>query len=312
MSMLAAELDEYLAVRRRGGFVIGHDADTLRSFLRFCDARQITTITTAAIVEWATTPVGVSPAWTAQRFGVVRRFAVYTQFTNPAHEVPPERLIVGTATRVVPFLYSDRDVTAIIDAATRLSGRVRPHSYATLIGLLAATGMRISEALALDDTDIDLDSGVIVVRNSKFGKSRRLLVQPTTSTALTSYRCRRDEIIPTVSRNDRALFITDHAQRVAYRQCQATFRRCVTTAGIDHGDRRPPRMHDLRHAFAVNTLIGWYRDGTDVNAMMPYLSVYLGHINPSSTYWYLTGSPELARVIAARLDVVAAQGQDAQ
>ena len=178
MSVLSEEVASYITSRRRFGFVVRHDEGTLRSFVRFCDNAGITTVTTTSIVEWATAPAGVTGAWSAQRFGVARRFAQHLHHTDPGHEVPPQRLIVGHYERITPYLYTGDEVDAVMTAAGRLSGQIRPIAYRTLIGLLAATGMRISEALALNDTNVDSDAGLITVRNSKFNNYAELAVMP--------------------------------------------------------------------------------------------------------------------------------------
>jgi len=310
VSVLGEELANYLARRRRLGFVVRHDEDTLRSFVRFCDNARITTITTTTIVEWVTAAVGVQSSWLAKRFGVVRLFAQHLHISDPVHEVPPARLIVGHYERVVPYLYSDADIDALMTSASQLSGHVRPVAYQTLIGLLAATGMRISEALALDNEHVNLNDGLITVRNTKFNKSRQLPLHPTTTDALNRYVVARTPshgVDRAVNRagDEQPLFITDTGRRIHYRQCQATFARCLADAGVSaRPGRRPPRLHDIRHTFAVNTLIGWYSNGINVTVSLPYLSTYLGHINPAATYWYFTGSPELAGVIAGRLDTI--------
>ena len=304
MSHLGDELVDYVARRRRLGFVVRHDADTLRSFVRFCDAARIDTVTTACVVAWANAPVGVQGAWIADRFRVVRQFAQHLRVVDEAHEVPPAGLIVGHYKRIAPYLYSDNEIAGLISIAGTLSGRIRPVAYQTLLGLLAATGMRISEALALNDDNVDLVTGLITIRNSKFNKSRRLPIHPTVVEALGGYVTSRTAA-GFADRDDGRFFISDTGRRIDYRQCSATFRRFVKQAElIPPASRRQPTMHDIRHTFAVNTLIGWYQTGVDVNRSMLYLSTYLGHLELAGTYWYLTGSPELAAVIASRLDAV--------
>lgn len=305
MSSLGDQLVDYVARRRRLGFVVRHDEDTLRSFVKFCDAAGLDTVTTTCVVAWATAPVGVQGAWMAERFRVVRLFAQHLHVVDDAHEVPPARLIVGHYKRIAPYLYNETEIVALIEMAGNLTGRIRPIAYQTLIGLLAATGMRISEALALNDDNVDLVNGLITIRNSKFNKSRCLPIHPSTVEALTDYVTARTTA-GFGDRDDGRFFVSDTGRRIDYRQCQATFRRCVTQAGLTPAGhrRRPPRIHDLRHTFAVNTLIGWYQTGVNVNTAMPYLSTYLGHLEPAGTYWYLTGSPELAAVVAGRLDAV--------
>ena len=173
-------------------------------------------------------------------------------------------------------------------AASRLSGQIRPIAYQTLIGLLATTGMRISEALALNDTNVEFDAGLITVRNSKFNKSRQLPLHPTTIEALQHYvTSRRNTRADDIAGDGQAFFISDTGRRIDYRQCREVFVRCLDQANVTApAGRRRPRIHDLRHTFAVNTLIDWYSNGVNVNAYLPYLSTYLGHISPAATYWY--------------------------
>ena len=308
MSVLGEEVASYITSRRRLGFVVRHDEGTLRSFVRFCDNTGLTTVTTTSIVEWATAPAGGKGGWSAQRFGVARRFAQHLHLTDPGHEVPPERLIVGHYQRITPYLYTGDEIGAVMIAAGRLSGQIRPVAYKTLIGLLAATGMRISEALALNDTNVDLDAGLITVRNSKFNRSRQLPLHPTTIEALSHYvTSRRNTRADDVAGDSQAFFISDTGRRIGYRQCRETFACCLDQAGVTApAGRHRPRIHDLRHAFAVNTLIDWYSTGVNVNVYLPYLSTYLGHLEPAATYWYFTGSPELAGVIASHLDTLEA------
>jgi integrase/recombinase XerD len=210
------------------GFVVRHDEDTLRSFVRFCDQDAITTITTAAVVEWATAPIGTHSAWQAQRFGVVRRFVEYLHHVQTDHEVPPVRLLVGSFQRTTPFLYTNSETAALMNAAAALTGTIRPHAYRTLIGLIAVTGMRISEVLALNDSDVDLDDGLLTIRNTKFGKSRRLPLHNTTVLALRAYANLRRNL---VGDDDAAFFVSDQGRRISS-QCRAIVARCLRVAGI--------------------------------------------------------------------------------
>ena len=247
MSCLGDELVDYLARRRRLGFVVRHDEDTLRSFVRFCDTSGIDTITTSRVVEWATSPVGASGAWMAQRFTVVRLFAQHLHVVDAAHEVPPAGLITGRHQRAVPYLYTDDEIHALIAAAGNLTGRIRPIAYQTVIGLLAATGMRISEALALNDDTVDLDNALITIRDTKFGKSRRLPIHPTTTNALNDYVIARTDAA-LGPRDDARFFISDTGRRIAYAQFRAIFARFRDQAGLRPAvGRCRPRVHDLRH-----------------------------------------------------------------
>ncbi len=300
MKALADHLGDYLSVRRQLGYVLRNDEYALRSFLRFCDQAGHATITTDAVIEWVTAPAGASRSWLAKRFSVVRLFALHAHGDDPAHQIPPARLFTGNPERRTPFLYTDADVVALINAAGTLNGELRPVTHQTLIGLLAATGMRISEAIALENQHVDLGQGLITIRNSKFNKSRQLPLHATTVDALAGYVTERNRHFPNPT-EDAGFFTTDNRRRIHYRQCQACFSQCVDRAGLGTTTPRPV-LHDLRHSFAVNTLIDWYSTDADVQAMWPYLSTYLGHVEPKSTYWYLTASPQLAAVVAGRLD----------
>jgi integrase/recombinase XerD len=240
MSALGDELAGYVAARRHMGFVVRHDEDTLRSFVRFCDRHAITTITTTAVVEWATAPIGTHSAWQAQRFGVVRRFVEYLHHVQADHEVPPARLLVGSLQRANPFLYTDRETADLMSAATALTGTIRPHSYRTLIGLIAVTGMRISEVLALNDTDVDLDDGLLTINNTKFGKSRRLPLHTTTVLALRAYVTLRQDL---VGDDDAAFFVSDQGRRISYSQCRPIVARCSASQASPHG--RPGAGRDF-------------------------------------------------------------------
>jgi integrase/recombinase XerD len=176
-------------------------------------------------------------------------------------------------------------------------------TYRTLIGLLAVTGIRVGEVINLDRDDLDLDEGVLIVRQGKFGKSRELVLHPSTVTALRDYAALRDRTRPWTW--TRAWFISSSGARLNYKNVHYRFHQLTQAAGL--GPRSAtcrPRIHDLRHTFAVTTLLGWYRSGVDVQARLPLLSTYLGHVDPGDTYWYLTATPELMRVVSKRLEQV--------
>lgn len=227
---------------------------------------------------------------------MVRGFARYLQAIDPAHEVPPTGLLPVRTARPVPHLYSDVDITMLMDAARVLNPASWGATVETIIGLLWATGMRIGEVLRLNTADVDPDTGVLTVWLSKFGKSRLVPLAPSTIAALNRYRDR----LPATT--DPAMFVTPAGRRVGYQRFNAAFGDLLDSAGITTADGRRPRAHDLRHSFAVRTLLGWYRDGADVQALLPRLSTYLGHVEPASTYWYLSAAPELMALAAERLD----------
>jgi len=229
----------------------------------------------------------------------VRGFARYLQALDPVHEVPPTRLLPTRRTRPVPHLYSQADVTALMDAARKLEPPLRAATTETVIGLLAVTGMRIGEVLRLDVADIDWDAGVLTVWLSKFNKSRHVPLTASTVAALARYdQCRR-QILPTAT--NPAMFVSRAGNRLTYPTFVAAFATLLDTTAISTSGQRP-RIHGFRHSFAVTTVLGWYRQGADVQALLPRLSTYLGHADPASTYWYLSAAPELMAIAAQRLD----------
>ncbi len=302
MSALSEGLDSYVALRRRMGFVVRNETYALEGFVRFCDGLGAEIITTDLVMAWVMAPQGVGRSWLAKRFGLARSFAVYLHGFDANHQIPPARMVTDRYRRRNPYLYNDVEIVALMDAASRLRGELRPVTYRTVIGLLAVTGLRISEAINLNDDTVNLDDGHLTIRNTKFNKSRLVPLQSSTVDALHRYLASRSAAFADHAPGT-GFFVTDTGRQIHYRQCQATFAQCLELAGMTTEPRRRPTLHDLRHTFAVNTLIDWYRsESVDVAAMMPYLSTYLGHVDPKSTYWYLTASPELAAVVAGRLD----------
>jgi integrase/recombinase XerD len=196
-------------------------------------------------------------------------------------------------------VYSAESLTALLAATDVLRGPFRSATYKTLLGLLAVTGMRVGEAIALDDTDVDRRRAVLVIRKTKFGKSREVPLHASTVQALERYRRERDRFAS--RRRSPSFFVSTAGTRLFYQNVHELFLRLVYAAGL--GDRRPrPTIHDLRHTFAIRTVLDWYRDDLDVEARLPLLSTYLGHIGPSSTYWYLTAVPELLAAATRRLE----------
>lgn len=303
MSALSVELERYLVIRRALGFKLARPELLLAQFLGYLDAVGADTITTDNALAWACLPAG-SSSWWAQRLSVVRAFARHLHAIDPVHEVPPARLLPARSHRAVPYLYSDADVAALMAAARELRSPLRAATFEALVGLLAVSGLRIGEAMRLDRDDVDLDDGVLHVRRTKFGKSRDVPLHLTTVHALAAYARRRDDLCPRPT--DPSFFVSVAGTRVLYCNFHLGWLDLVRRAGI-----RPrsascrPRPHDVRHSFAVRTLLGWYRDGVDVGSHMPLLSTYLGHVHPANTYWYLSAAPELLSLVAARLEAAA-------
>ncbi len=302
MKNLRKALEEYLAVRRALGFKLTAAGYVLPDFLSFLHRQGASHITTKLALRWARQPVTVAPAYWAQRLGLVRRFAQYQAAIDPRTEIPPQGLLPDRYIRKPPYLYSHREIVRLIEAAKGLPSAtgLRPWTYSVLLGLLAVTGMRISEPIALDREDVDLTRGVLTVRQTKFGKSRLLPIHPSTQRALLSYARRRDRIHPRPKTP--GFFVSDGGTRLTHWTVRWTFVRLSHQIGLrGPSDRFGPRLHDLRHRFAVQTLLGWYRAGADVERHLPELATYLGHAHVTDTYWYLSAAPELLRLAAMRL-----------
>lgn len=297
MSALGAALGDYLGVRRALGYKLTDAGRMLPRFVAHLDAQGDGIVTVAAALTWATED-GVGGG-VARRLQAIRGFAFYLQALDPANEVPPAGLVPTRSKRLIPHFYSDSDIAALMAAARQLGPPLRAATIETVVGLLAVTGMRIGEVLALDTADVDWDTGVLTVWLAKFNKSRHVPLAPTATIALADYRqaCRR--LAPTAP--TRALFVTPRGRRLRYCGFRDVIARLLAATGIGSAGRRP-RIHDFRHSFAVRTLLGWYRDGADVHALLPRLSTYLGHVDPASTYWYLSAAPELMALAAERLE----------
>jgi integrase len=301
MSILHAQLDRYLTVRRALGFKLARAELLLADYLRYLDTIGADTVTTDNAFAWATLPAnGASSRW-GHRLSVVRAFARHLQAIDPVHEVPPPGLLPAKPHRAVPYLYSDADIAALMAAARQFRSPLRAATFETLVGLLAVTGLRIGEALRLDRDDVDLAEGVLRIRVSKFGKSREVPVHASTVDALAAYARRRDQLCPRPT--GPSFFVSTAGTRLLYCSAHLAWLELVRRAGLQPRSANcRPRPHDLRHSFAVRTLLGWYRDGADVAARMPLLSTYLGHVHPANTYWYLSAAPELLVLVAVRLD----------
>ena len=306
MSPLSQALEEYLATRRSLGFRLRLPAACLRNFVAFLEEAGSSHITTELALEWARQPSQAQPATWAWRLAMVRRFAKWHSAVDPRTEVPPDDLLRHRYRRKPPYIYTDEEIERLIQAAHKLpsSKGLRGCTYATFFGLLAVSGMRVSEALKLNREDIDLDQGVLTIRRSKFGKSRLVPVHASTVAALKAYAKQRDKILPTSF--SRGFFLSEKARRITEWSARYTFAKVSQEIGLRvpvckyrHGCG--PRLHDMRHRFAVRTLIDWYRAGLDVERELPKLSTYLGHVHVNDTYWYLEAVPELLQLATQRL-----------
>ena len=299
MSGLGLALDDYLKLRRGLGYKLEQEQKLLPDFVAYLEGHNSYFVTTKLSLEWATlTPTVASPDRKSKRLCMVRGFAKYLRAFDSRTEVASQELLPRCRKRVTPNLYSDKDIVELLKAAKEISTPVQAGTYSTLIGLLAVTGMRIGEAMALDRTDIDWDNKLLVVGDSKFGKSRELLLHPTTLDALRAYAQIRDQSfasLPTPS-----FFVSLAGKRLIYTSVRTNFISLARRAGLCDKRPRLPRLHEFRHTFAVRTLLRWYKDGLNVESRLPLLSTYLGHVSPTNTYWYLTATPELLRLAAER------------
>jgi integrase/recombinase XerD len=302
MTILRQAAEEYLRLRRALGFKLRDVGPALMRFLAFCENEGAAVVTVDLARRWAMS-TNVSPARTTWRFQIVRDFAIHHQASDPRTEIPPKGLFQDYYDRRNPYLYSKEEIGRLLQAARELppGQGLRHQTYSTLFSLLVATGLRVGEALALDAADVDWQAGLLVVRQSKFRKSRLVPVHSSTLDRLRQYQEKRARIYPTPKTS--AFFVSETGQRLPYRTVNGLFRRlCARLRLQGSSTSRKPRIHDFRHRFVVNTLIRWYREGVDVERFLPRLSTYLGHGCCAHTYWYLTAVPELLQLATERLE----------
>jgi integrase/recombinase XerD len=305
MSTLRESLETYLALRRGLGTELVRPGAYLRRFVEFLESEGASVVTTALALRWATTPTGATAAACASRLDDVRRFAAWLSATDPRTEVPPRGLLPDRYRRRPPYVYSDEEIEHIVREAAQLRSPLglRAQTYATLFGLLAVAGLRLSEALALDRLDVDLRAGVLTIRRTKFGKSRFVPIHKSTRRALQRYAQLRDRLLPRAA--SPAFLLSERGTRV--KQCSARYNFVVVSRAIGlrapargHHHGRGPRLHDMRHRLAARTLVRWYREGRDVERELPKLSTYLGHVHVADTYWYIEAVPELLQLATER------------
>jgi integrase len=299
---LRQELVDYLALRRALGYRLARPEKLLGLFLDHLAQTGQVRVTVAVALDWARLPAGGGESnWWAYRLSAVRGFATYLHTLDPAHEVPAPDLLPQRPHRASPYLYSDTEIAALITAADTLGTPLRRATFATLIGLLAVTGMRVGEAIALDRGDVDLTAGLLVVRHGKFGKTRELALNPSTVQELRRYQRYRDRFAPRTGIP--AFLVSTAGTRLIYCNVHSAFKKLVATAGLrPRSARCRPRIHDLRHSFAVAAMLAAYAAGQDGQTRLTLLSTWLGHAHPGSTYWYLSASPELMTTAAGRLE----------
>jgi integrase len=301
MSPLEKRAQEYLALRRS----LGHKLDDVERLLPrlvvHLQQTGNTTVTIEAAVAWAQQPQsGPDSSVPPRRMSIARGFARFMSGFDPVTEVPPVGLLPSRRRRRIPYLYSLDDIRALMSAARAIPTLLRAATYQTLIGLPAVTGMRVGEAIHLTRADIDWSDGVLLIRESKFGKTRELPLHPSTIDALAAYARFRDQQQPQPT--TASFFVSIVGTQLIYADVGFTFRGLVRAANVGADSPITPRIHDVRHSYAVHTVVGWYRTGEDVATRLPHLSTYLGHRDPRHTYTYLSASPELLALAAARLE----------
>jgi integrase/recombinase XerD len=304
MNTLRQAVQEYLILRRSLGFKLRDAGKLLQAYVKFMEEQRAPYITTKLALAWAQQPSTVQPAEWARRLSVVRIFARHRSATDPRTEIPPEGLLPYRPKRARPYLYSAQEIRCFLRAALSLPARggLRPWTYHCLFGLLSVTGMRIGEARNLELQDVDLRTGVLTIRSAKFGKSRLIPIHASTRRVLADYLARRDRkwaARPVSS----YVFLSNWGNQLDGGEIRRTFYALSRRIGLrGRSDSHGPRLHDMRHRFAVMALLRWYRSGKDVERKLPYLSAYLGHVHVSDTYWYLSAWPELMREAMSRLE----------
>jgi len=301
MNPLEHGLAEYLTLRHSLGYKLERAGQLLADFVAFAAASGAEHLTTDLALSWAVRSSNPQSGWRAQRLGAVRCFARYLHAVDPLHEVPPTRLLPPGQGRPAPLLYSPEQVAALMTAARRLASPLRAATLETVIGLLAVTGLRVGELMALDIDDVEFDTGLLVVKTSKTNRSRLVALHESSLDALRAYLAERERLVP--PDRGRSLFVSTAGTRLSSEGLGAAFAEVVALAGLAASrDGKRPRLGGFRHSFAVQRLLNWHEDGRDVQAMLPVLSCFLGHVSPASTYWYLSASPELLAAAARRVE----------
>jgi integrase/recombinase XerD len=304
MKSLRQAIDDYIRLRRSLGLKLRDMADDLQNFAAFMEQKAAPYVTTELAMEWAMQPADHQPSGWAQRLGFVRVFARHWHATDPRTEIPPTGLLPFRPQRARPYLYSELEIRKLLAAALKLSPSqgLRPRTYHCLFGLLAVAGLRISEALKLEQPDVDLGEGILTIRQTKFGKTRLVPLHTSTRDVMGDYARRRDRFLRNAS--SPCFFLNDHGRRLEGSAVRRTFYDLSQQTGLrGPEDHKGLRLHDFRHRFAVHTLVQWYRSNQDIERRLPVLSTFLGHGHVADTYWYLSVEPELMGLATRRLEV---------
>lgn len=301
---MTERVETYVKWKQGAGYSLKGTAGELRRFARFADSIEHQgPITISLILHWAESANRSTRLYRARRVEMAGTFARFEATFEPDTQIPPRGLLGPAHRRVNPHIYAEKEITALMDAAAELAPQegLRPRTYRTLLGLIASTGLRVCEALHLRAAEFDRTAGQLRIEQTKFRKSRLVLLHPTVVRALSEYAEFRDAYHRSVT-TDRFL-VSEQGRALLPSVVSYTFRKLRDELSLDTGhDGRAPRLYDLRHTFACRVVERWYAEGVDVNQRLPYLSTYLGHVKPTDTYWYLSGVPELMRLANIRFD----------
>jgi len=301
---MTQHVKEYLALRRAFGFQLSIAGHQLQGFARFADRVALgKPLTIDLALSWAQSSSTGKQSTAARRLLILRPFARYLRMHEPLTEIPPNRILGPAQHRYIPYIYSNQEIRAMLDAATSLRppGGLRARSFQTYIGLLSCTGMRPPEPLRLTRVDVDFQSQTITVRQTKFSKSRIVVLHPTATEALQEYAQFRDCYLPYPQ--SPAFFLSDDGSAFSHKKAIWAFSNLRRQLGwLGQPGRRPPRLYDLRHTFVCRRLLAWHQERVDVHVALPSLSTYLGHVKLSDTYWYVTGIPELMNTVSERFE----------
>jgi integrase/recombinase XerD len=299
MNLLIKAVKDYIALRRSLGYKLRAVPPVLSAFVSFLKERGADHITISLALEWSQQNPNVQRSNWVWRLTCIRGFARYRSASDPRTEIPSRSLLPYRPKRARPYLYTNDEVRCLLDRARKLGG-LRGQTYYCLFGLLTVAGLRVSEALNLKPGDVDLEQGVLSIVGTKFGKSRLVPIHVSTQKALARYSRMRDRAF---ARSLPRFFVSGRGNRMDGGEMRRTFYKLSRQIGLrGPNDSHGPRLHDFRHRFAIETLVRWYRSGRDIEPRLPVLSTYLGHVNVSDTYWYLTACPELMGSAVKRLE----------
>jgi integrase len=308
---MVRRVNEYLAYRRSLGFTLRTHGYILLSFARFVDRlRHRGPITPKPVMRWLQS-ASTSPTYAAMKLSAVVCLARHLAIEDGRSQAPDPRTIAPRGRRKRPHIFTAIQLQELLDATDQIDflDELGPVTYRTLFGLLASTGLRISEAVNLRRKHVDLAGGVLRVERTKFGKSRLVPLHPTVACALRDFLAARDK--QWAEHAEQHVFLGAYKQPLSIDSAQTRFRQVRDLLGwhVGNGELPKPRLHDLRHTFACRCIERWYQEGRDIHQHINALSIYMGHVNVSSTYWYLTASPQLLKVAGHRFEQFVAAGQ---